>query len=246
MTTDRAPAWPRPNRTQPAEARTRQHYVAFFAGEAADVEVADADLPPGDPLVAFEVETYTDPAWLAGWTALLTDGMAVDPAAVRACTTAMAAWASLPDPLTLGTLQGGMALCSAFAAAGAVAVLDVVTLRWWAAAELLALAADRAFALDEHLVSLTTGSFVHTRGMAKFARPDLGVHVTDPTQVAEMTRTLSLVATAMALGLNPADGDTTRAGGQVHRLVARPDDSGATSPLFFNRWLELLPPLVLA
>ena len=104
MSTDPTPlpAWPRPNRTGATDARARQHYVAFFATEIPDVGVDPAALPVGDPLGAFEVEAYTDAAWIAGWTegplaAFLAAEPDVDAEAVRGAQAAMGAWAGTPD-----------------------------------------------------------------------------------------------------------------------------------------------------
>lgn len=257
MPSEPIPVWPRPNRRAAAAARARQHYIAFFAEAAADVAIsAEEDgLPAGDPLEAFKVEAYDAPAWVAGWSAgplgaFLDDTPDLDAAAVRGCRAAMAAWANVPDPLTLAGLQGGMALCRAFARAGAVAVLDVVSLRWWGAEALLTLAPDRAFDIREH-VTLTfeteaahpeVGHLCHSRGLAKFARPDLAIHLAGPEHAAEAGRMLNTIATAFALGFDPADGDTTQAAGARVRFEARPDDSGQPAPLFFNRWFELTDP----
>jgi hypothetical protein len=251
------PVWPRPNRTGAADARARQHYIAFFPEEGADVAVSAAvdGLPAGDPLAPFKVEAYDDAAWVAGWSAgplgaFLDDAPDVDAASVRACRAAMAAWANVPDPLTLGPLQGGMALCKAFGRAGAVAVLDVVALRWWGRDALAALPPGRGFDVHEHItVTFETeaahpevGHLCHTRGMAKFARPDLGIHVAGPHHAADAGRLLNGLAAALALGLAPAPGDTTRVAGTVVRLAGRPDDAGLPAPLFFNRWFELQDP----
>lgn len=253
----RVPVWPRPNRKAATEARARQHYIAFFAEEPQDVAISAVEdgLPAGDPLASFKVEAYDAPAWVQGWSggplgAILDDTPDVDAAAVRACRAAMAAWSNVPDPLTLGALQGGMALCKAFARAGAAAVLDVVALRWWGPAALRELAPDRPFDVREH-VALTfetearhpeVGHLCHSRGMAKFARPDLALHLAGPGHAAAAGQLLNTIATAMALGLAPEGGDTTRACGTVVRFDARPDDSGQPSPLFFNASFELVDP----
>lgn len=257
MSTPLVPVWPRPNRRAATDARAKQHYIAFFPNEAADVEVSAAEdgLPAGDPLAPFKVEVYDAPAWVAGWSAgplgvFLDDTPDIDAAAVRACPCAMAAWASVPDPLTLATLQGGMGLSKAFVRAGAVAVLDVVALRWWSPEALAALPPDRPFDIREH-VTLTfetearhpeVGHLCHSRGMAKFARPDLAMHLAGPQHAATAGQLLNTLATALALGAAPVDGDTTRAAGVVVRFEARPDDAGEASPLFFNRSFELTDP----
>lgn len=256
MSTTPVPVWPRPNRVAATDACAKQHYIAFFEDVAEDVEVSAADgLPAGDPLACFKVEVYEAPAWVAGWSAgplgvFLDDTPDVDAAAVRGCRAAMAGWASVPDPLTLAALQGGMALCKAFTRAGAVAVLDVVALRWWSPEALSALPAERPFDIREH-VTLTfetearhpeVGHLCHSRGMAKFARPDLALHLAGPQHAATAGQLLNTLATALALGLAPTSGDTTRVGGVTVRFEARPDDSGEGSPLFFNRSFELVDP----
>lgn len=231
------PTWERPQWKGPTGKRTRQHYVAFFAGETPDFEVhADEDgLPDGDPLADFELERYDDRAWIAGWWAGGMGAFLTVPEVVEA-RTAMGAWAGTLDGKTLRGLQGGMALCRAWARAGAIAVLDVVALRWWRAEELLALAPDRPFEIQEH-ISLTLEDdehgFCHSRGMAKFARPDLG------GQGGAMAPYLNALGAAMALGLDPRDGETVALGDAVWRLTAHPDDASSAAPLFFNAWLAL-------
>ncbi|MDB5097382.1 MAG: hypothetical protein JWM80_1803 [Cyanobacteria bacterium RYN_339] len=245
--------WERPHWKPGGTRRTRQHFIAFFADACPDFEVhaAEDGLPEGDPLLGFELEAYSNASWIAGWGAgplgvFLDDAEGVDATAVRQARAAMGACAGKTDGRTLAGLQGGMALCRGFARAGALAVLDVVALRWWSAEALLALAPDRPFDIGEH-ISLTyetapehpeVGNFCHTRGLAKFARPDLGIYGATPGDAGAL---LSAVASAMARGLDPADGETTRvAGGEVWHFKAHPDDSGIPSPLFFNTWLELV------
>jgi hypothetical protein len=228
------PTWQRPNWQAPSGRRTRQHYVAFFSTEAPDFEVqADEDgLPDGDPLAGFELEAYDAAAWIAGWWAGPLERFLTVPE-VREARAAMGAWAGPLDGKTLAGLQGGMALCRAWARSGAIAVLDVVALRWWRAEELLALKPDRPFDVTEHVAITLEDGFCHTRGLAKFARPDVGARGADKAPVVQA------LAAAMAQGLDPRDGETMRLAHTVWKLTAQPDDSGQPAPRFFNSWLEL-------
>jgi hypothetical protein len=229
-------AWERPSWKASSGRRTRQHYIAFFPGEIPDFEVRAAEdgLPPGDPLAGFELEAYTDASWIAGWWAGPLAAFLTVPE-VKQAKAAMGAVAGQPDARTLAGLQGGMALCRALARAGAIAVLDVVALRWWRGSELLALAPDRPFDLREHVTLACEDGFCHTRGMAKFARPDVGAHGRDKEPVVQA------LAGAMALGLAPEDGESLRLAHTVWTVTAHPDDSARPAPRFFNRWLELAP-----
>jgi hypothetical protein len=254
---DLVPAWARPNWQAATGARTRQHYIAFYLSPGEDVQVSAKEdgLPAGDPLAGFEVQAFENANWIAGWSAgplaaFLDAEPQVDAQAVKHSTWAMGAWSAKLDGRTLTGLQGGMALCRAFARSGAVAVLDVVALRWWSPEALLALPPARPFDITEH-ISITfettpvhpeVGHLCHTRGMAKFARPDLAIHVPGPNDAADAGQLLNSIASALALGLAPKNGETTRVGGgRVLRFEAHPDDSGAPSPLYFNQWFELVP-----
>lgn len=230
------PTWPRPNWKAPSDGRTRQHYIAFFADGTPDFEVhaAEDGVPDGDPLAGFELEAYEDASWIAGWWSGPLAAFLTVPE-VKGAKAAMGAVSGRPEGKTLAGLQGGMALCRALARSGAIAVLDVVALRWWTAAELLALAPDRPFDVREHVVVACDAGFCHTRGLAKFARPDVGARGEDKLPVVQA------LAIALALGLAPKDGETLRLAHTDWRVTARPDDTAQAAPRFFNRWLELQP-----
>lgn len=126
----------------------------------------------------------------------------------------------LPDPPDLGYLQSAWALARCVCEIGSVAVLDAAATRWLAAADVLAWATDRPFAIDREVVFVFetdptpgVGHVAHTRGMAKFGRSDLVLTDADPGDVT------GVVAVLESLALEGAMGRLLRAG-QVYRVGA--------------------------
>ncbi len=100
--------------------------------------------------------------------------------------------AELADPAALAVLQAALALLRGLAAEEDLLIaVDSSTARWWTPAELLALAPGRSLDLDEHVQLVVeaverspgAGHLVRSRGLDKFARPDVGGRV--PRRQAE-------------------------------------------------------------
>ena len=133
----------------------------------------------------------------------------LQPAALRRCQVGLRLGAILPDPGDLSQLQIGAAVCRGLARLGAVAVFDWLAIHWWSRRELLALAPDRPFSFDEHVTMMfetepgADGHLCHTRGMAKFARPELFMRGLRPAQAQEASDVLQSMAQGMAEGKLP-------------------------------------------
>src|SRR5439155_8950604 len=95
--------------------------------------------------------------------------------------------AHVADSPSLAVLHAAMTLLGALAAEGDLTLaLDAATARWWSPPELAALGpASRPFALDEHVQIVVesverrpgAGHLVRSRGLVKFARPDVAARV---------------------------------------------------------------------
>jgi hypothetical protein len=147
--------------------------------------------------------------------------------------------ADLADPPILTVLCGALAILRALADEGdLVLACDLATARWWAPDELAALAPDRPFELDEHVQVVVeaverrpgVGHLVRSRGLGKFARPDVGGR--GPRRDAErLSEVLRDVARVLADGaaLEPGARVELRALGPC-TFVPRPDDALGDAP----------------
>lgn len=84
------------------------------------------------------------------------------------------------DPPTLDYLRDTVGLLAYLADNGASAILDAFRLRWWAPNEFkrVIFAPDDPVPLEQTLLLASEeddGLWIHTRGMQKFARPDLSI-----------------------------------------------------------------------
>jgi hypothetical protein len=122
------------------------------------------------------------------------------------------------DAPTHEVLRAALGLQRALAEEGdLVLALDGATARWWSPDELVALAPDRPFVLDEHVQVVVeaverrpgVGHLVRSRGLAKMARPDVGARVPrrDAERVSELVRD---VARLLADGAVLVGGDRLR------------------------------------
>jgi hypothetical protein len=121
----------------------------------------------------------------------------------------------LPDPPTLDYLQDAVGLITWLFDVGACAVYDPQTLRWWTSEEWREELFDPDAPVPRHHVTIlisddADGAWVHTRGMRKFARPDVSVRRI-PTGYEEAVLDLcDRFIEFMAFGGLPADGEQVR------------------------------------
>ncbi len=164
----------------------------------------------------------------------LADRDEADRLAAARCQRYVTVEAAPPDAADLAPLQAAAALLRALAVEEDLALAwDAGAARWWAPAELAALAPARPFALDEHVRVVVeaverrpgAGHLVRSRGLAKLARPDVGARVPRPraAAVAELVRD---VARLFADGAAPLPGDRLNAPGLPPlTLIPRTDDA---------------------
>lgn len=215
--------WPRLNYQRTAR-RAALRLLAFATAPLPDLKIQPGEygLPDGDHLSLLTVTAHDDPDWLRRWCTGLSRVDAnqdlVDPRRLDDARHCVAIEADLPDPADLGHLQAGWALAQGLVAHGAFAVLDAHAGRWLDAALLETWPPQRPFDLDEEvdivLRTSGTGDFghvLHTRGMAKFARPDL-VAVVRPGMARTVNRVVRQLAGMLAEGGTALPGQRLGAG----------------------------------
>ena len=153
--------------------------------------------------------------WLRGWTkdawgTKLGSVPGIDLDQLKRCRYGVVVEAECDDPSDLTQLQIGAAVCKAFAEMDAVAVLDVIGDRWWSPQALRTLLPDRPFAIEEHITVTGesnerkpgSGHLCHTRGMRKFARPELFLRGIDLAEFNAAAQLLNELGDRMATGKN--------------------------------------------
>jgi hypothetical protein len=224
----RSPAWPRPLYRRATARAATLGFVALLDDPRLDDALALAEEAVDDartwsllsiePMVRGNDGGRLDEA-LSGRAALYLE--ARDPHEqheVARCQKYALLSAELPDPATLSVLGALTTTLAALAAEGNLLLaLDRVTARWWAPAELAALEPDRAFDVDEHAQVVVesverapgAGHLVRSRGLAKFARPDVGGRAPrrDASYISELVRD---VARLLAEGEEVRPGDRLR------------------------------------
>ena len=134
---------------------------------------------------------------------------ALQPRLLSACEVGVVVEASFSDPADLSYLQTNLAICRGLARLGAVALFDTKALRFWVRDEILSFDSERKFAVAEHVSVFKVkhpqrGPFFHTRGLCKFARPE--IFVTGVTEAdLQVSEFLNELALRMALGKNYED-----------------------------------------
>jgi hypothetical protein len=179
-------------------------------------------VPDGDSmegLALTSVAREDDPDWVEGFFSgpsgqLAADALGERVAAARAATVVHVIEGEASDPTDLGHLQAAWALARCLCDLGALAVLDACALRWIAPEEVLSWPPDCNFELDRELSFVFEtdetpglGHIAHTRGMAKFGRPDVvlvGLEDDEGDWAAEL---LHQIAGALAAGAIIAPGD---------------------------------------
>jgi hypothetical protein len=175
-----------------------------------------------DQPAGLDVTRHDDPSWLDDWrTGAWRDAAGfdlIDAGDLGAAGHAVSIAADLPDPANLGHLQAAWALAQDLVARGAFAVLDATAGRWLDAEQLGSWPQPRAFDLDEEIVvellTRGTGDFgavLHTRGMAKFARPDI-IALVRPGTARAVNRVVRQLAGLLAEGGTAIAGQRLGAG----------------------------------
>lgn len=158
----------------------------------------------------------------------------------------------LADRDSLDYLRNAIGMVSAVLESGGLGVLDVFALTWWTPEQWFESFVDYCqFEIQEQVGLVISeddrfapGCWMHTRGMVKFARPDLHIkHVsdTDPRVVQAAANVLNSIAEYLAKGAVIDDGQTMSLGENLPEVtfVESPDDSECDEPHFNNAALEI-------
>jgi hypothetical protein len=209
-----------------------------FAGEVGAQHLPPIPAPAGAPLDALEVTTcpgHEADRWRTGAFRELAASQLGDLRRLDAATGAYADHLRVGDPADLSHLQLVWATASALAARTPSVVLDVLAATWHPGAAVAQRAADRPFAVTAEISVIFErestprfGHAVHTRGMAKFARPDLIAGV-PADQVHDTTRILNHLAARLADGHTLTPGQRLRFDGR-RTLVVTPYEPGGPIP----------------
>lgn len=242
--------WDRPH-FEPGGGDARLHYVVPGAS-ASDLRVSRSrhrlvGVPP-------ELELVSCAAADAGLPSLAADPAfgaalreALGPAAdgVARARSATVVRGVLPDPASLGYLRDTLGILAALLDAGGLAVLDPLALRAWS---------PEGFRSDVHArddvdafqhVSVLRsdahdGTWLHTRGLVKFGRPDLSVPSVQDAWYPAAVEMVERLAWAEVRGHVIPDGQAIRMAGLPEGLVCRhggaPDD-----PDFGNVHVRIAP-----
>jgi hypothetical protein len=139
--------------------------------------------------------------------------------------------AQVVDPGDLGYLQAAWALARCVCESGAGAVLDAHAIRWWSRASIARWPLEGAFDVDREITLVLetdatpgSGQLLHTRGMAKLARPDLVIALHDPSERDVLGKALRELARRAATGVALEPDTRTAAEGQRFQLVRPPPE----------------------
>jgi hypothetical protein len=239
------PPWSRPV-FQPSGRRAAALLVAFtdreVLGTPPELTLHGA-FPSSAPVDALDVRFVDDTEWVEDWrdgAVAALGAKVVDASALQAASCCYLISIEIDDPADLAHLQLCWAIAAQIARAGAVAVLDAYAVRWHAGDWVAALAPDRDFAIaDEVTLTADTmptpgfGHTVHTRGMIKFARPDLIAGV-GPDQIEPTARVLSHLARKLAEGADIGPGERFPVGEHRTLMTTRYEPDGTVPELNLN------------
>jgi hypothetical protein len=129
-----------------------------------------------------------DPPWFDGWFAeplgRQIDGLFANPDEIRSATSLTIVRGQFPDAPDLNYLRNTAGVVSAIAdTPGTLAIFDALATTWWRLGEWREAFVDRSeFHIADHIFITVTddpsrhpGIWTHTRGMVKFARPELEI-----------------------------------------------------------------------
>ena len=210
---------------------------------ATDIELSAArfGVPSRDAIAGADVQTHArdeDPQWFdelrTGGLRAIADGDLPDAGRLDTARYCHSIQVDLDDPPDLGHLQAAWAVAGWLVSRGCFAVLDAHACRWLDQATVTALVPRRPFGLDaevrfmfENQPTPGFGHAMHTRGMVKFARPDLICGVT-PNEARLLERVLRRLAQMSADGAVVTVGQRMRADEQhIFRTVAYEPDVNA-------------------
>jgi hypothetical protein len=177
-------------------------------------------IPSGEAIEGVDVRTVAwgdDPTWFDNWRsgplrAVAAHQIGLDHQALEEATYCHSIEIAREDPSDLGYLQGAWGIAQCLVDRGVTTILDLDAARWHRGHDVRGWAADRPFGVDREVWIVADGPLVHTRGMAKFGRPDLLVPEVEPADREGAAMVLRSLATALALGRVMRAGETTTVG----------------------------------
>jgi hypothetical protein len=221
------PAWPRPH-FKATEQQTKIFFVCFGKGPLAELPLSRAryGLPESEALTQIDVREHlrsADKAWFEGWwngsfAAVAQRDLGEDVALLTTSDTCFTLGLELPDQPDLSPQQSVWALARWFCERGAHVVLDVHAFHFRTRQDVEQLDFAGSDVLRDVKLVLESEPtrdglhLMHTRGLCKFARPELLCFVA-PDDAAlfgqamnQIARTLMEGATAGQIRLKLADG----------------------------------------
>lgn len=168
-----------------------------------------------------------DPAWFVAWfhgpLGHGIDGLFANPDELRGAPEMTIVRGTFTERPSLDYLRNSIGVVSAIAdTPGTLAILDAVAVSWWRLSEWREAFVDRSeFRIADHVSIAVTddarfhpGFWTHTRGMTKFARPDLqikhlpGDYSTGNAAIRASGHVLNGMAAYLAQGARLRDGQT--------------------------------------
>lgn len=205
-------------------------------------------LPPQFSLDELDIRQHRreeDPQWFDGFFSPELLSMAAADLGDGADLSRMRAVCSLRfvalEPADLAYLQGSWAVARWLCDCGAEVVHDAHAIRWHSGADLLALGAARDFDI-EHEVKLIFeadetsgfGHVTHTRGLAKFGRPDIVLAGVQPRDARVCGVLLNALARRAALGAPLRAGQTVGPAGLFPRPLLEYEPDGSHPQVHLN------------
>lgn len=216
---------------QPEQGDAVLNFIVF--GElTADVAVSASDYRTSGPPKGTEMELFSREEhgpWIEGWTegyfgAMLADDPELE-AKVKAAPTLAMLHGEVLDPVTLDYLRDAIGVVTALLDRGGVAVLDVISLRWFTPEEWRATIFEPEGPEPIEHVSLLAseewgGMWLHSRGLRKFGRPDLSARGLSQDDLETFAGLFESLIVTLAAGAIIPDGQRIRiAGTKVERTV---------------------------
>jgi hypothetical protein len=213
-----------------------------------------------EPEVVVSMHRKEDaPDWFQGWFAdplgAELEGLFLTPDEVRAATHLTTVRGTFADPPDLNYLRNTIGLVSAIAdTPGTLAIFDASAISWWRPSDWRAAFVDKAeFFIDDHIRIIMTddeqqhpGLWSHTRGMIKFARPDVQMkHIPGPYSstspiIRAAGRVIRDIADYLARGAILRDGRVLNDHRTKQPIIFRESaDDSETKKHFNNSVLEI-------
>jgi hypothetical protein len=188
----------------------------------------DFDEWPGAPYFAEQLRDHPD-------------GIAAE---VAKCTNAVVVKRACEDVADLFDLRSSLSVITSAFGWGGCAVADPLAARWWSRKEWTEAFVDRQeFQPLDHVATLVSDDWVHTRGMRKFGRPDLSIRRV-PVEGDRFSAAIALVHRFVDFLSRGGSMDVTRRidadGYPPMPVELHGGDAAFDDPDFNNEWVEIL------